>query len=244
MNINNLIIPLIASISTLIGIIPTYFSKEKQEILINKSLSFSLGIMLTLSFISLIPEAFSYQKEMNLPNTIILLIYIVLGIILSQLIDYYLNNKISNNNLYKLGIISIIAMIIHNIPEGITTYLTTKENFSLGLKLSIAIALHNIPEGISIAIPIYYSTKSRFKAFILTLFSGLSELLGSIIALLFIKDTNPLIMTFILSLTAGIMIQISFYEIYPTIKQYNNKKMTYKYIIIGIITMFICHLLL
>ena len=244
MNITNLIIPIIASISTLIGIIPTYFSKEKQETIINKSLSFSLGIMLTLSIISLIPEAFSYQTEINIPNTIILLIYIILGIILSQIIDYYLNTIISNNNLYKLGIISIIAMIIHNIPEGITTYLITKENFSLGLKLSIAITLHNIPEGISIAIPIYYSTKSRIKAFILTLFSSLSELIGSLIALLFIKDTNPLIMAFILSITAGIMIQISLYEIYPNIKLYKNKKTTYKYIIIGIIIMFICHLLL
>ena len=65
------------------------YPNKEQEILINKSLSFSLGIMLTLSFISLIPEAFSYQKELNLPNTIIILIYIVLGIILSQLIDYY-----------------------------------------------------------------------------------------------------------------------------------------------------------
>ena len=241
--INKLIIPIIASLSTIIGIIPTYFSKEKQDEIINKSLSFSLGIMTTLSFISLIPEAFSYQKNINIPIIIIILIFIILGIILSQLIDYYLNNKI-NNNLYKLGIISIIAMILHNIPEGITTYLTTQENYKLGLKLSIAIALHNIPEGISIAVPIYYSTKNRFKAFILTLFSSLSELFGTLIALLFIKDTNPLIMTFILSITAGIMIQISLYEIYPNIKQYKNKKITYKYIIIGIITMLICHLIL
>lgn len=244
MNTNNIIIPIIASLSTIVGIIPTFLSKEKQEVIINKSLSFSLGIMITLSFISLIPEAFSYQKKVNIPTILIILIFIVLGIILSQLIDYYLNNKLSNNNLYKLGIISIIAMILHNIPEGITTYLTTQTNYKLGIKLSLAIALHNIPEGISIAIPIYYSTKNRFKAFILTLFSSLSELLGTIIALLFIKETNPYIMTFILSLTAGIMIQISIYEIYPNIKQYKNKKMTYKYIIIGIITMLICHLLL
>ena len=243
MNINTIIIPLISSLSTLIGIIPTYFNKEKQDNLINKSLSFSLGIILTLSIISLIPEAINYQKEINFPKIIIILIFIVLGIISSQLIDYNLNNNI-NNKLYKLGLISIIAMTLHNIPEGITTYLTTSSNFKLGLKLSIAIALHNIPEGISIAIPIYYSTKNRFKAFFLTLLASLSELLGTIIAYLFIKEINPLIMSFILSLTAGIMIHISLYEIYPNTKQYNNKKITYKYIIIGIITMFICHLIL
>lgn len=244
MNINKLIIPIFASISTILGIIPTFVSKTKQNQIINKALSFSLGIMLTLSFISLIPEAFSYQKEINLVTVLIVLIFIVLGIILSQIIDYYINTTIENNNLYKLGIISIVAMILHNIPEGITTFIATTYDYKLGLKLSLAIALHNIPEGISIAIPIYYSTKSRFKAFFLTLISGLSELLGTIIAYLFIKEVNPLIMSFILSITAGIMIQISLYEIYPNIKQYQNKKTTYTYIIIGIITMSICHFLL
>ena len=244
MNTYKFIIPIIASFSTILGIIPTFLKKEKQNNLINISLSFSLGVMLTLSVISLIPEAISYQNKINIITILITLIFVVLGIILSQLIDSYINNKLNKDNLYKLGIISILAITLHNIPEGITTFLATKTNYKLGLKLSLAIALHNIPEGISIAVPIYYSTKDRFKTFILTLFSGISELIGSIIALLLIKQPNPLIMSFILAITAGIMIQISIYEIIPNLKELNNKKITYKYIIIGIITMLICHLIL
>lgn len=228
MNTYKFIIPIIASFSTILGIIPTYLKKDKQNNLINKSLSFTLGVMLTLSVISLIPEAISYQNKINIITILIILIFVVLGIILSQLIDSYINNKLNKDNLYKLGIISILAITLHNIPEGITTFLATKTNYKLGLKLSLAIALHNIPEGISIAVPIYYSTKDRFKTFILTLFSGISELIGSIIALLLIKQPNPLIMSFILAITAGIMIQISIYEIIPNLKELNNKKITYK----------------
>ena len=244
MNTYKFIIPIIASFSTILGIIPTYLKKDKQNNLINKSLSFTLGVMLTLSVISLIPEAISYQNKINIITILITLIFVVLGIILSQLIDSYINNKLNKDNLYKLGIISILAITLHNIPEGITTFLATKTNYKLGLKLSLAIALHNIPEGISIAVPIYYSTKNRFKTFILTLLSGISELIGSIIALLLIKQPNPLIMSFILAITAGLMIQISIYEIIPNLKKLNNKKITYKYIIIGIITMLICHFIL
>ena len=224
MNTYKFIIPIIASFSTILGIIPTYLKKDKQNNLINKSLSFTLGVMLTLSLISLIPEAISYQNKINIITILITLIFVVLGIILSQLIDSYINNKLNKDNLYKLGIISILAITLHNIPEGITTFLATKTNYKLGLKLSLAIALHNIPEGISIAVPIYYSTKDRFKTFILTLFSGISELIGSIIALLLIKQPNPLIMSFILAITAGIMIQISIYEIIPNLKELNIKK--------------------
>ena len=132
MNTYKFIIPIIASFSTILGIIPTYLKKDKQNNLINKSLSFTLGVMLTLSVISLIPEAISYQNKINIITILITLIFVVLGIILSQLIDSYINNKLNKDNLYKLGIISILAITLHNIPEGITTFLATKTNYKLG----------------------------------------------------------------------------------------------------------------
>ena len=75
---------------------------------------------------------------------------------------YKLGIKILNSKLYKLGIITMLVIMMHNIPEGIATYITTTQNINLGITLTIAIALHNIPEGISISIPIYYSTGSKF----------------------------------------------------------------------------------
>ena len=244
MNNIKFIIPILAGLSTIIGIIPTYFNKINQDKVINSALSFSLGVMLTISIISLIPEAIQYQFQINIVTVIITLIFVVLGAIISQLTDNFINTKFNNNNLYKLGIISIIALILHNIPEGITTYLTTSTNYKLGLKLSLAIALHNIPEGISIAIPLFYSTKNRKKAFLLTLISGLSEAFGTLLAFLFIKEVNNLVMSFILAITAGIMIHLSIYELYPNIKIYKNKKITYLYTLLGIIVILICHYIL
>lgn len=241
MNNIKFIIPILSGLSTIIGVIPTYFNKINQDKVINSALSFSLGVMLTISIISLIPEAIYYQNQINIVTIIITLIFVILGAIISQLTDNFINTKINNNNLYKLGIISIIALILHNIPEGITTYLTTSTNYKLGLKLSLAIALHNIPEGISIAIPLFYSTNNRKKAFLLTLISGLSEAFGTLLAYLFIKEVNNLVMSFILAITAGIMIHLSLYELYPNIKLYKNKKITYLYTLLGITVILICH---
>ena len=92
----------------------------------------------------------------------------------------------NKENLYRVGIISMLAIILHNIPEGIATFISTTKDTSLGISLATSIAFHNIPEGISISIPIYYSTKSKTKAILYTFISALSEQIGAILTYLFL----------------------------------------------------------
>ena len=137
----------------------------------------------------------------------------------------------------------MLAIIIHNIPEGIATFMATNTNTKLGINLSIAIALHNIPEGISIAIPIYYSTKSKFKALLYTFISGLSELFGVIITYLFLRPfVNIYTMGILFSIIAGIMIHISLFELLPTSFSYKNKKYTFIFYLLGLIFIIISKL--
>ena len=136
----------------------------------------------------------------------------------------------------------MLAIILHNIPEGIATFMTISTNIKIGLSLSIAIALHNIPEGISISMPIYSSTKSKSKAISYTFISALSEPFGAIIAFLFLKDImNNLLMGMLLAMIAGIMLHISFYELLPESLSYNNKKLSILFFIIGVLFMSINH---
>jgi len=240
----NILIPLlitfIAGISTIIGIIPTYFNKDRNKI-INLSLSFSSGIMISISIFSLIPESLNYLGNNNLFNIILLLIFINIGIIISTYIDKLISKRINNNSLYKLGLTSIIALVLHNIPEGITTFLTTSNNLKLGLTLSLAIALHNIPEGISIAVPIFYSTNSHKKALFYTFISGFSELIGGIISYIFLSHfINNFILSIILGITSGIMLHLSLFELIPSSLKYKNYLNTLIGFISGFIIMIIC----
>lgn len=50
------------------------------------------------------------------------------------------------DKLYHVGLFSMIAIIIHNIPEGIATFLTTTSNLNLGLKLTIAMLFTIYPK--------------------------------------------------------------------------------------------------
>lgn len=234
----------LAGLSTMLGCFLIFFKGKKEKLLIG-ALAFAAGVMSCVSITDLIPESINYlgSKYEVFPTIIIMLIFMVIGIILSMTIDKYLpENKESAGKLYRVGIISMLAIIMHNIPEGIATFMTSTTNIKIGISLSIAIALHNIPEGISISMPIYASTKSRGRAIGYTFISALSEPLGALLAFLFLKDimTNTF-MGMLLAMIAGIMLHISFYELLPESKRYQNKKITIICFLLGIAFMLINH---
>lgn len=219
----------------MLGIIPTFISDKYKNKIINFSLSFSAGTMITLSVFSLLIESYS-----SIQNILLVLIFINIGIIISIIIDKLISKK-TNNTLYKVGITSLIALILHNIPEGIITFISSNNNFKLGITLSLGIALHNIPEGISIAVPIFHATNSRKKAFFLTSISAISELFGGLLSLIFFKNIiGRSHLGILYAITAGIMLQISFGELIKESLTYNNKKITLQGIIIGSIIMLLC----
>ena len=128
--------------------------------------------------------------------------------------------------------------MLHNIPEGIITFLTSGNDIHLGVKIALAITLHNIPEGICISVPIYYSTRSYRKAFYTTLLSALSEPIGALLAYLFLyKYITTSILSMIFILVAGIMINLAISDILKESYKYskNNNKYIYIGFIIGIL---------
>ncbi len=232
----------IAGFSTMLGSIFIFFKVKKKEQMISASLSFAAGVMITVSFTDLIPEANKLLNTVFLPfpAILIVLIFIVIGILCSIFIDALLpiEQVKQSRGLYRIGIFSMIAIILHNIPEGIATFMATHENISLGISLALAITFHNIPEGISISIPIYYSTKNKKKAFIYTLISSLSEPFGALLAFLFLSTIiNDFILGILFSMIAGIMLHIACYELMPEAFTYQNKKLSILFFLVGCIFM-------
>ena len=234
----------ISGISTIIGYLFIYIKGNRVGV-ICKSLGFASGVMITISLIDLLPN--SYQLIIDKYNVIYTIIIMFLCLLIGSSISLIVNKRIQSrevNKLYKIGIISAIIIVLHNIPEGIITYITASNNIKLGLALSLAITLHNIPEGISISIPIYYSTNSRFKAFIYTFISGISEPLGAVISYLFLsKYINNFILGIIYSIIAGMMLNIGYGELYKEAIQY-NKKNAIIYSIIGGFLIVLNHILI
>ena len=206
------------------GTLIILFNVKNKKRLISISLFFSALIMIYISIFDLIPESFKYINKIYefIPSIMIMSIYIISGCLL---VDFINTKSKIDNQLYKVGIISMIALILHNIPEGIITFLSSYKDINLGLVLSLSIALHNIPEGIAISIPIYYSTNNRKKAFYHTLIAALSEPLGGLFAFLFLKNIHDYSFAIILSFTAGIMIYLSLFDMIKESIKYHKLKM-------------------
>lgn len=239
------LITILAGFSTMIGIFPIYFHKKSQDIIIPVCLSFAAGVMISISLFSLIPEAIDAisQSFVLFPSILIVSIFIVIGILFSSFADQKIEKKFANNQLYKLGLISVVALMFHNIPEGIITFISSNQDLRLGITLSIGIALHNIPEGISIAVPIYFATKNKKKAILLTFISGFSEFFGAVLAFFFLAPfITSFILGSILSMAAGIMIYISLFELVPTSFKYPISISILCYFGLGVMIMFLCHL--
>ncbi len=231
-----IIISLIAGLSTLIGSFIILFIKRNSDKTIIISLAFSSSIMFFISIFDLIPESYNYIKlNNNITTTITLVIIsIIIGITISFIIDKLIPEQ--QNNIKKIGILSFLTIIIHNIPEGMATFITTYDNLKLGISIAIAICLHNIPEGITISLPIYYSTNKKTKALLYSLIAALAEPLGAIITAIFLKKyINSNFIGILFSVIAGLMIYISILKLLTESFSYKKKILTIISFTLGIL---------
>ena len=239
---NNILVPLIisslAGFSTLVGGLVVFIKFKDRDKFITFALSFSLSVMISLSVFELIPD--SVIKLSNSYGFAQALILAIAVFVLGRIIVTKLNNKISRasktNSLYRVGVLSMLALMLHNFPEGIATFMTAYNDLSMGISLGIAIMLHNIPEGISISVPIYYATGSRGRGLLYSFISGLAEPLGAVLAFVvlkrFISDNT---ISIVLIFVAGIMITLAIDEMLPEVNKYDKKVQSIIGLVLGVI---------
>lgn len=227
----------LAGLSTLIGFLTIFFPIKKHEEFLTFSISLSLSVMLMVSLFDLIPESLPHISSGSiLPGIVTFIVSFGMGILLVGILDKKITRaKGKGSGLYKLGILNFIALVLHNLPEGILTFMSTYQDFHLGLTICLSIALHNIPEGISIAVPIFYSTKSRWQAFKSVVMSALAEPFGALLAFVILKNfiTDRIISIFLV-LVAGIMTTLSIEKMLPEALSYNKKGPLIAGLILGI----------
>ena len=138
----------------------------------------------------------------------------------------------------------VLAITLHNFPEGLATFTSALVNPTLGVSIAIAIAIHNIPEGISVSVPIFHATGSRKKAFWLSFSSGLAEPVGAIVGYLVLRSVfDESVMGFLFASVAGIMVFVSIDELFPTAREYGEGHTAIYGLVAGMVVMAISLLL-
>ena len=230
-----LLLSLIAGLSTVIGSLLIFIKIKRIGEFITFSLSFSIGIMTLISIFDLIPSSVPIiiNKYYYLYGIPICILTFLLGYLSISKINKKIDKSNNKSPLYRIGIASMISLMLHNFPEGMAVFMGAYTNISIGIKLCIAIMLHNIPEGIAIAVPLYYSGVGKRKTFLYTLFSGLTEPLGALLTYLLFKNyINDIFLSFVLLFVAGLMISLSINDMLKEALSYNKTR----YIYIGILS--------
>eukprot|EP00946_MAST-07B_sp_MAST-7B-sp1_P001961 g1961.t1 len=149
------------------------------------------------------------------------------------------NANKANGKLQKMGLMTALAIGIHNFPEGLATFVATLQDPSVGAALAVAIGIHNIPEGLCVSIPIYYSTGSRKKALAWALLSGISEPVGALLGYLVLMNRmGPMAFGIVFGFVGGMMVYICIHELIPTAHRYDpDDKVTTWTVILGMAIM-------
>lgn len=239
-----LLLALFAGLSTTLGCIISFFIKEPNPKFISLIMGFSAGVMILVSFVELLQHGIETNGFMFAILFFFVGMLLMLLIDVSITHEYEFEDSIeiltnekkltdpyhhrhyrhvhqydknnNNTNLEKTSKFIIFGVFIHNIPEGVATFIGTVEDVELGIILAIAIALHNIPEGIAVSVPVYTYTNDRKKAFFWSFISGISEFIGAlIVGFIFLPFINNFLLGAMLAIVAGIMIYISLDELLP-----------------------------
>ena len=125
--------------------------------------------------------------------------------------------------LKNMGMLTAVAIAIHNFPEGLATFIAALADAKLGGALAIAIAIHNVPEGICVAMPVYYATGSKWKGFWWSFVSGVTEPIGGLIGYLILHGNSMSAAAYgtLFGIVGGMMVYISLRELVPTALKYD-----------------------
>lgn len=229
-----------AGLSTGIGSALAFFAKRTNKSFLSFSLGLSAGVMIYVSFAELLVGGIDFLVKAH-GETVGQWAGVGAffgGFCVALLIDMMvpsvenphevraietMEKPDDKPRLMRLGLLTALAIGIHNFPEGLATFAAALSDIQIGIAIAIAIAIHNIPEGISVAIPVHYATGSKKKAFWYSFLSGLSEPVGALVGYLvlrpFFSDT---LFGILFGGVAGIMVFISLDELIPTAKEYER----------------------
>ena len=210
-----------------------FFSHKFSNLIV----SFAAGIMLSAAVLGLILPSIEYGGSFGV---IIAVLGILIGGVCINLSDCLVPHiqKIAvkggdegDRNTLKSVLLFVIAIGIHNLPEGIAAGV----GFGSGdaenaILIASGIALHNIPEGMVIIAPMLAAGINPKKTFIFALITGFAEVIGTLIGYFSVSFASA-ILPFALAFAGGTMLYVISEEMIPETHAFGDEcRVTYAFL--------------
>lgn len=251
---------------TAIGSGLVFFFNSSNRKLLDISLGFTGGVMIAASFWSLLAPSIEYvemQKEMGLskmPSWLAPTIGFFFGALFLFALDKIIphlhmfdkkNHAEGFNTKWQKTILLVLAIAMHNIPEGLAVGVAfgaivspeilnnlNGDIFTLGsaVALAVGIGIQNFPEGFAVSMPLRRQGMSKFKSWQWGQLSAIVEPIFAVIGAAIIMQVLP-ILPYALAFAAGAMIFIVVEEVIPESQKGGNTDLATMGLIAGFIVM-------
>ena len=236
--------------ATVIGSLLGFAFKKISHKFSDIVLSFAAGVMLAAAVLGLVLPSVEYGGKWCL-------LYAVAGIFAGalslNLIDKlvpHLHKLVGaedeghNNASLNRVLLFVMAIAIHNLPEGIAAGVGFGSgNSAQALFIAGGIALQNIPEGMVIIGPMLAAGVSAKKTFICALLTGLVEVVGTLIGY-FAVSISAAVLPFALAFAGGTMLYVISDEMIPETHAHGSQRGATYALLVGFCLMLISDTLL
>lgn len=196
-----------AAAATLLGMFAITFKENLSERILAFTLLLVAGAMIAVSLGQILPTSF---KSNDSPLLVILWFFAgVFAVLLLARME--VGGSAATRSLW----ITVIAITLHNLPEGATPIGATLIDLDTGITTAVVLALHNIPEGIAIASMARLAGVGRIGTALLVLVAALAEVAGASAVYFFGSEMSDATSAILLAIVAGIMVTISAKELIP-----------------------------
>ncbi|MDF2557261.1 MAG: zinc/iron permease [Bacillales bacterium] len=228
--------------STFVGSLFAFIVKQISHKTSDMVLSFAAGIMLGATFFSLIlPAVEDSGRNYWLPCA-----GIFAGALLINALDRFVPHvhsyiKVDHDKKESLNkvILFLIAIAIHNFPEGIAVGVSFGSgNSNNAYAVAFGISVQNILEGLITILPLISAGVEKKKAVMIAFATGLTEVIGVIIGYA-MASSITLMLPFTLALAGGTMLFVISHDMIPETHSHGFEKIATYSLIIGFITMII-----
>ncbi len=231
---------IIISLISLVGIFFVLIKKEKLNKIILFLVSLSAGSLLGGAFLHLIPEAFEKSSSI-LTTSLLILSGIILFFVIEHVIHWrHCHVPTSKSHPHSLGIMNIIGDGFHNFLDGLVIAAAYFINIPLGIVTTLAVILHEIPQEIGDFGVLIYAGYSKKKALFFNFISALTAILGAIVGILFAGSSEAFALI-VIPLAAGGFLYIAGSDLIPELHKNQEKQFSIKKIIgiiFGILIMY------
>jgi ZIP family zinc transporter len=236
-----LLLSILAGSATGIGGIIVVLLGRISDRSVAGSMGFASGVMLLVSFLNLFVESLDLTSYLNV-STAFAVGSLFMIIIDSSLPHFELGKKengVVKSKLLHSGLLILIGITLHNIPEGVIVSAAYSHLPRLGILIAVAVFFHNVPEGIATAIPLISAGSKKRSVILATLLSGLAEPFGALLGGTLLINASDEMIGLALAFAAGVMTYITADELIPIAHEHGHKHAVSIGILLGIIFMMI-----